>query len=115
MSPNFNDPHHPWARLTAAARSVRDDRDATAPYGFATRIAALALSQEEKVASLFDRFALRALGVSCLLALGSVALNYHSLSSDTTVGVSGQIVAANIDEVMLPTTDAVAVIFDIAD
>ena len=113
MTPNFNDPRNPWARLTAAARTVRDDRDATVPYGFATRIAALALGQEEKLASLFDRFALRALGVACLLALFSVALNYESLSGP--VPAAAPMVAANFDEVMLPTSDAVAVVFDIAD
>jgi hypothetical protein len=113
MSSNFNDPRNSWARLTAAARTVHDDRDTTAPYGFATRIAALALAQEEKVASLFDRFALRALGVACLLALSSVALNYESLS--TPASAPAPVLVANIDEVMLPTADAVAVVFDIAD
>lgn len=113
MSSNFNDRHNPWTRLTAAARTVRDDRDATAPYGFATRIAALALAHEEKVASLFDRFALRALGVACLLALFSVALNYETLNSP--VSSAAPVMAANIDEVMLPTTNAVAVVFDVAD
>ena len=113
MSSNFNDPRNPWSRLTAAARTVRDDRDTTAPYGFTTRIAALAFAHEEKIASLFDRFALRALGVSCLLALFSVALNYESLSAPAAAGAP--LVAANFDEVMLPTSDAVAVVFDIAD
>lgn len=113
MSSNFNDPRNPWPRLTAAARTVRDDRDTTTPYGFATRIAALALAQEERVASLFDRFALRALSVACLLALFSVALNYESLRTPTTAGAP--MVVANFDEVMLPTSDAVAVVFDIAD
>lgn len=119
MSSHFNDPRHPWARLTAAARTVRDDRDASAPYGFATRVAALALAQEEKVASLFDRFALRALGVACLLAIGSVALNYDSiLAEQTPVAGAAPIIAGNVnlDEVVLAsTTDAVAVVFDIAD
>jgi hypothetical protein len=119
MSSNFNDPRHPWARLTAAARTVRDDRDATVPYGFATRVAALALAQEEKVVSLFDRFALRALGVACLLALGSVALNYQSITSESTpAGDATPIIAGNLnlDEVVLAsTTDTVAVVFDIAD
>ena len=113
MSSNFNDSRNPWARLTAAARTVRDDRDETAPYGFATRIAALALAQEDKVASLFDRFALRALGVACLLALFSVALNYETLNSPAPA--AALTVAANFDEVMLPTSDTVAVVFDIAD
>src|SRR5262245_12210028 len=80
MNHNINDPRHPWSRLTAAARTVRDERDESAPYGFATRIAALALSNERRVASLFERFALRAVGVATLLALFSVVLNYQALS-----------------------------------
>ena len=82
MNQNLNDPRHPWSRLTAAARQVRDDRDSSAPYGFATRIAALALAQERRVASLFERFALRAVGVASLLALFSVVLNYQELSEE---------------------------------
>ena len=77
---NPNDPKHPWARLTAAARTVTDDRATAAPYGFATRISALALAQERVVASLLERFALRALGVAGLLALLSVVVNYSVLS-----------------------------------
>ncbi len=62
---NLNDPKHPWTRLVAAARTVKDDRDAAAPYGFSTRVAALAFAQEPAAASLLDRFALRAVGVAC--------------------------------------------------
>ena len=110
MNHNLNDPRHPWTRLTAAARHVPDDRDTTAPYGFTTRVAALALSSERKMGSLFDRFALRALGVSCLLALGSVAMNYQSLTSTSTTGAF-----AEGEEEVLSNTDAVAVILDLAD
>ncbi len=109
MNQNLNDPRHPWARLTSAARTTRDERDASAPYGFATRVAALALAQERKVVSLFERFALRAFGVACLLALASVAMNYQTLTRATGPSV------ANAEEVMLPTLDAVAVMLDIAD
>lgn len=73
---NTNEPRHPWNRLTAAARTVSDDRDTAAPFGFATRVAALAMAQERKVASLFERFAFRALGAACLLALLSAVVNY---------------------------------------
>jgi hypothetical protein len=111
---NLNDPRHPWARLTAAARQLPDERDASAPYGFATRVTALAFSTELKVASLFERFALRAFGVAALLALGSVAWNYNTLTNATTT-VPGESIAAVGDELMLPTTDAVAVVFEIAD
>jgi hypothetical protein len=76
---NLNDPKHPWSRLAAAARTAPDDRDTAAPYGFTTRVAALALAEERKAFSLFERFALRAVAVSCLLAVLSVAVNYAHL------------------------------------
>ena len=114
---NLNDPRHPWARLTASARQFQDERDASAPYGFATRVTALAFSTELKVASLFDRLALRAFGVAALLALGSLAMNYSTITNATTpVPTADTAIATASDELILPTTtDAVAVVFEIAD
>ena len=109
MSSRLNDPRDPWSRLTAAARTVRDDRDASAPYGFATRVAALAFSQERTVGSLLDVFALRALGVACLVALVSVAMNYGTLTSVVTPSNA----VAEADPVMLPADDAVAIVLDL--
>ena len=77
---NSADPRHVWSRLTAASRQVVDGRDVAAPYGFATRLAALAMAQERKMVSLFERFALRAVGVACLLAVASVAVNYSAIT-----------------------------------
>jgi hypothetical protein len=111
MSQNMNDPRHPWSRLTAAAREASDDRNTSAPYGFATRVAALAFAQEPHGVSLFERFALRALGVAALLALFSVALNYQALSSSAT----GAAVAMSYDGEVTPKDDAVAIILDLAD
>jgi len=104
----------PWSRLTAAVREVRDERDATAPYGFATRVAALAMAQEPRISSLFERFALRALGVASLLALGSVALNYNAISVPAP---SPQVAARTTQDFVLPapTDDAVALVLDFAD
>jgi hypothetical protein len=113
MNHNLNAPRDPWSRLTTAARAVRDERDVTAPYGFATRVAALALLQERSVSSLFERFALRALGVASLLALGSLALNYNAITNPAPSAAAASF--ANIDDVLLPTTDAVAVVLDLAD
>ena len=111
MNQNLNDPRHPRSRLTAAARQVRDDRDSSAPYGFATRIAALALAQERRVASLFERFALRAVGVASLLALFSVVLNYQALSTEPVLA------SASVEEpeLIIAADDAVAVVLDFAD
>ncbi|HEX2855475.1 MAG TPA: hypothetical protein VHO24_19730 [Opitutaceae bacterium] len=78
---NPADPKHPWSRLAAAARRVPDARDTTAPYGFSTRIAARAMTAERPMGSLFERLSWRALGVACLLAFASVALNFSALAS----------------------------------
>jgi hypothetical protein len=78
---NLNDPKHPWARLTTAARTVTDDRDTSAPYGFATRATALAWAQGHPEVSLVERFALRAVGIACLLAVLSVAVNYSVIAN----------------------------------
>ena len=74
----MNDTQHTWARLVAAARRAPDERDTTAPYGFSTRVAALAA--ERAPVSLFARYSLRALGVACLLAIASVAANYSAIA-----------------------------------
>ena len=97
---NPTDPQHPWSRLTAAARRAPDDRDPAAPYGFATRVAALAMTQERAVTSLLERFSFRALGVACLLALVTVATNYSALASslgDDEAGVTDDPVAELVD------------------
>ena len=81
---------------------MRDDREVAAPYGFATRVAALAFARERRFVSLIERFALRALGVACLLALVSVAANFSLLTgTNPTVGAV---------EEEVPVEDAVAVL-----
>ena len=107
---NLNDPRHPWTRLTAAARRAQEERDFTPPYGFATRVAALALSQEQRISSLFERFALRAVALSCLLALASVALNYSEFRALTNPAAVG-----SAEEEVAPTDDAMAAVLDFAD
>jgi hypothetical protein len=105
---NSTDPKHPWMRLTAAARTTRDEREVTAPFGFATRVAALALAQEAKVVSLFERFALRAVGIACLLALTSVAVNYKTLAGGATGSIADNGELGGSD-------DAVAIVLDLTD
>src|SRR5688500_2132783 len=104
MNQNFNDPRHPWARLTAAAREVRDERDSGAPYGFATRVVALAFAQERRMSSLFERFAFRAVGVASLLALFSIVLNYPALTT-TPIGTASPTVTPQVDLVELVAVD----------
>ena len=73
-----------WERLVAAAREAKDERDTAAPYGFATRVAALALTGEVRASrSLIELFSWRALGVAGLLAVASLLTNYSFLNSGT--------------------------------
>jgi hypothetical protein len=99
---NPDHPKDPWSRLTAAARRAPDDRDTAAPYGFATRVAALALAPERAALSLLERCSLRALGVACLLALVSVAANYSAIA------------AALAEEEGIVTDDPVGELVDLA-
>jgi hypothetical protein len=69
-----------WDRLVAAARRAPDDRDTAAPFGFATRVAALASSAERPgSAYLFQKFSLRAMGLAGALAVAAVAANFSSV------------------------------------
>jgi hypothetical protein len=68
-----------WQRLVASARRHSDRRDDRAPFGFATRVAALAFAAERPIMALFERLSLRAMGVACLLAVAAVAANYGSV------------------------------------
>lgn len=77
-------PRSPWSRLVAAARlAPADGRDAAAPVGFATRVAALALTGRGEVnaslAALIARFSWRALGVAALVMAVSAATNLQPL------------------------------------
>lgn len=102
---NLNDPRHPWSRLTAAARQATDDRDVSAPFGFATRVVARSFAAPRRVASLVDRFALRALGVAALVALLSAAVNYQSVSAPTIVAYSPE---------PLPADESIAIVLDLS-
>lgn len=70
-----------WSRLTAAARSAPDTRDTAAPFGFATRVSALAMVRELAPGSLLERFSLRALGLAGVLALVCVATNISTVTN----------------------------------
>ena len=105
---NLNEPRHPWNRLIAAARRAPDAREAGAPYGFATRVAALAGSSE-RATSLFELFALRAVAVSSLLAIASVALSYSALTAPAKP------VPATHEEEVVPLDDAVSVVLGLTD
>ena len=78
---NLTSPKHPWQRLVAAARRTQEERELAAPYGFSTRVVALALSQERKLGSLLERFSLRALGVACALTVVTLSANLPLVTS----------------------------------
>ncbi len=74
----MNNDSQAWQRLVAAARKApADPRDVSMPFGFSTRVAALAFASgaERPWYALFDRVSLRAVGVAGLLAVASVAAN----------------------------------------
>jgi hypothetical protein len=68
-----------WQRLVAAARKAPPAGDESAPYGFSTRVAALAFERRGPSASVFARLSLRAAAVAGLLAVAAVAANFSAI------------------------------------
>lgn len=89
-------PHHQqWLRLATAARQAPDDRDETAPFGFATRVAALGLMAPAAVLprAVFEKFALRGLFAACALSAAAAAFGYTAFTSEQeTEAVTGDTV-----------------------
>ncbi|PTX96664.1 hypothetical protein [Opitutus sp. ER46] len=102
---NPHDFRQAWFRLAATARAGRDERDLSAPYGFATRVAAIAMAAPRLRASLLERFAFRAVGVACLLAIASVAVNTFAFRSDPVVNDLSA-TAATVEDPMAVLLDA---------
>jgi hypothetical protein len=76
---------HQWQKLTALARSAPADREAGAPYGFATRVTAQAATLPSVgLTAVFERFALRGLLVAAAFGVAAIAFNYSSLLSDSS-------------------------------
>lgn len=73
-----------WQRLVAAARRAPGEPSATTPYGFATRVVALAFEKQRGRPGQIERLALRALGVSCLLAVLGAVISYSLFNQTTT-------------------------------
>jgi hypothetical protein len=69
-----------WQRLLAAARRAPGPGDESAPFGFSTRVAALAFEPAPPSASAFARLSLRAAAVAGLLAVAAVAANYPAIA-----------------------------------
>jgi hypothetical protein len=69
-----------WRKLVTAARGVPPAGDGSAPFGFSTRVAALAFAGGRPPASAFARLSLRAAAVACLLAIVAVAVNFSAIT-----------------------------------
>lgn len=79
MKTNTNDT---WLRLVSTARLARDDRPSEAPFGFSTRVSALAMSlPRQSFVALFDRLSHRALGIAAILFVACAALNMSSTTA----------------------------------
>jgi hypothetical protein len=73
-----NDPS--WEKLLAAARKAPAG-DESAPFGFSTRVAALAFEQAAPPAPNFARLSLRVAAVACLFAVVAVGVNFSAIAS----------------------------------
>lgn len=80
-----------WQRLVAAAQRAPAE-DESAPYGFATRVAARAWSAAPMptAAALLEKFALRGFVAAAACSLAAAAFGYATLSAEpeTDVGDS---------------------------
>ncbi len=76
----MNDFEKTWAQLVAAARQAPGAGPEAAPFGFSTRVAALAFTEERAPSSLFARFSWRAAAAACLLAVVAVAVNFSAIT-----------------------------------
>jgi hypothetical protein len=72
-----------WRRLVEAARAAREEESGTAaPYGFATRVAALAMTAPaENPWALFERFAVRGLLAAGVFSLAAAAFGLTALTN----------------------------------
>ena len=82
MNHNMNDPRSAWRRLASAARQVRDERETSAPYGFATRVAARAMSAPSLTGALLEKFALRGLLAACACSAAAAVFGYAAIMPD---------------------------------
>jgi hypothetical protein len=75
--------HSVWQRLVVAARQSPIAGEAAAPYGFSTRVAALAMAAVERpsLRSSLNHFSWRALGFSLMLMIVSIVANYSSVTT----------------------------------
>lgn len=80
-----------WSRLVAAARQVPDNREVSVPTGFSTRVVSRGLSVRRGIDTWVERFAMRMVGVSCLVALFAVATYVSTVDNAATSSSSDAI------------------------
>lgn len=70
-----------WQKLVSAARRARDDRPEEAPYGFSTRVVALAWANPRAgfAGNLFERWSWRALTIAGMFAAVTLVSNFASV------------------------------------
>jgi hypothetical protein len=68
-------------RLMEAARRAPIQGDESAPFGFATRVAARAFEPAQPALPSFARVSLRVAGIACLFAVVAVGVNYKAITS----------------------------------
>lgn len=101
---NPSSPREPWPRLVAAARRAPELPPAEVPFGFSTRVAALAFAAERRALSVFERLSLRALGVAGMLALASLTFSLFAVQTSSTT----------VEELLLPNDDTVDIVLDLS-
>jgi hypothetical protein len=69
-----------WRKLVAAARRAPARGDESAPFGFSTRVAALAFGPRSQPQVSYGRLAFRAAAVAGLLAVAAVAVNFSAIA-----------------------------------
>jgi hypothetical protein len=96
----MNPPEKSWQKLLAAARRAPPAGEESAPFGFSTRVAALAFERAPQ-ASAYARFSLRAAAVAGLLAVAAVAANYSAImgafDDDTAAAATDDPIAEVVD------------------
>ncbi len=92
-----------WSRLARAARPAGETPPEAAPFGFATRMAALGLAVAPDGRALLEAFALRAVGLAGLVAVLSLAIG---LGDGLWFGSGDDLLGLN---------DTVAVVLALAD
>lgn len=102
MIPAKPDPFAAWPRLVRAARSADETSSLDAPFGFATRVAALGLAAREEAPALVEAFALRALALAGIVATLAVVLNL------------GDVFAPGADD-LFAANDTVSVVLALVD